>query len=172
MSHRALVAVARDDGTFDVYVTPDGAADRTLEGLVDAEAGLPPAFVEGPPTGSAQSVTDLLATHLDPVVHEALVVVGPDGRVTPHAVLPVAVATADGLSRSEPTGMVLSLVGRDGSVLRPGYVRGWYQGTGELLGEAVDAGLLAPEQAVEWLQVAIERLAGGNHDVTLVPPEG
>lgn len=172
MSHRALVAVAREDGTYDVYLATHGATDGTLDDLVVADAGLPPGLVAGPPTGTASTMDDLLTAHLDPVVHEALVVAEPDGRVTPSVVLPFAVATADGLVRGTPSGAVLSLVGRGGSVLRPAYVRGWYQASGELLGEAVDAGLLPPEAALGCLRDAVERLAGGRHELTLVPPDG
>lgn len=170
MSHRALVAVARRAGEFDGYLAPSGATDEVLNRLLAPDADLPPGIREGPPRWRARSFDDLLATHLDPISHEALLVVHRDGTVIPHAVLPFVLATADGLIESERPGAVLALVGRDGSVLRPAYVRGFLHGTTGVLGEAVDAGLLAPEEAFAWLADAVRRLAGDRHDLELLPP--
>lgn len=171
MGHRALVAVAREGGGYAVYLAPDGAADRHVEPLLRPDAAVPPGLVDGPLRGRARSVDDLLESHLDPLLHEALVVVHRDGSLTPYAVLPFVLATANGLVEGNPPGAILSLTAPDGSVLRPGYVRGWLHGTTDVLGEAVDAGVLEPGEAVRWLRDAVERLGGDRHEVTVLPPE-
>lgn len=170
MGHRALVAIARRDGDFDVYLAKRGATDAILERLLEPDAGLPDGLVDGPPRGQTPSVSALLATHLDPISHEALLVVGRGGAVTPHAVVPFVLATADGLCEGARPGATVALVGEDGSVLRPAYVRGWVQGTAGVLGEAVDAGILSPAEAFGWLEDALRRLTGDRHDLAVLPP--
>jgi len=170
MSHRAFVARERHRGRFDGFLARDGATDEVLTRLLAPDARLPPDAVSGSPRVRASSLEDLLAAHLDPIEHEALLVVHRDGTATPYVVLPSVLTTADGLLEGDPTGVALSLVGRDGSTLAPAYVRGWFQGTAGVLGEAVDAGLLAPDEAFTWLRDAVGRLAGDRHDLVTIPP--
>lgn len=172
MAHRALVAVADQGGGYAVSRAPDGAADWLLEPLLCPAATVPPGFVDGPAVGRADTFEELLATHLDPLGDEALVVVDGDGRPTPYAVVPFVLATAGGLVGGDPPGAVVALVGRDADVLPPAYVRGWRHGTGEVLGEAVDAGLLAPAEAFAWLRDAVRRLGADGRRVAVLHPEG
>lgn len=171
MSHRALVAAEREDGGYDVSLAVDGAADWLVEPLLCPGARLPPGFVDGTPRGRAPSLEAVAAAHLDPLTDEALVVVHPDGSVSPYAVLPIVLATADGLVEGDPAGAAVALVGRDGSVLRPAYLRGWLHGATEALGDAVDAGCTAPEEALRRLADAVRRLAGDRHDCLVVPAD-
>ena len=169
MSNRALVAVARSDGRYDVHYSHGGGADERLQRLRRPDAGPSRDLVEGPAIARGLSFEALLADHLDPIEHEALVVVDPEGQVTPYVVLPYLLATADGLVGSAPRGAVLALVGRDGSRLHPAYVRGWFHGAAESLGEAVDADLLSPGEALGWLDDGIRRLAGDRYPLAVVP---
>lgn len=169
MSHRALVAVARDGGRYDVHYSHDGGADDRLERLRPPGVAPPPDLVEGSPLARGVSFDDLLAERLDPIEHEALLVVETDGEVVPFVVLPYVLATSAGLIDWEPSGVAVSIAGCDGSPLRPAFVRGWFQGTSEVLGEAVDAGLLSPAEAFGWLDDAVRRLAGDRHALVVVP---
>lgn len=169
MSHRALVAVARDGGRYDVHYSHDGGGDDRLERLRSPGVAPPSDLVEGSPLARRVSFDDLLADHLDPIEHEALLVVESDGEVVPFVVLPYVLATSEGLVEWEPRGVVVSIAGTDGSSLRPAFLRGWFQGTAEVLGEAVDAGLLSPAEAFDWLDRAVGRLAGDRHALAVVP---
>lgn len=160
MSHRALVAVARPDGGYDVVLARDGATDRLVSRLRQPGAELPAGFVDRPPLGRADSFDDVLAAFLDPIEHEALLVVDRDGRVTPHAVLPYVLGTAGGLIDGDPAGATLALVGGDGSTLHPAYARGWTHGTAGVLGEAIDGGLVTDGEALAWFDDRTRRLAG------------
>lgn len=169
MSRRALVAVARGDGRYDVHYSHDGGADERLEPLVPVGARPPPDLLEGPPVARGVTFEALLADHLDPFEHEAIVVLRDDGEVVPHVVLPYVLATSDGLVESAHRGVALALAGPDGAPLRPAYVRGWFHGTTEVLGEAVDAGLLSATEAFAWLDDAVRRLAGDDRALAVVP---
>lgn len=169
MSHRALVAVARADGRFDVLPWRNGAEEAVLARLRAPDARLPPGVAEGRPLGRTGTFEDVLATFLDPVEHEALLVAEPDGRVTPYAVLAYVLATGDGLVEGDPAGAVLALVGDDGSTLHPAYVRGWTHGTAGVLGEAVDGDLLTAAEALAWLGDRARRLAGDQYAFAPVP---
>ena len=169
MSHRALVAVEGTDGRYDVHYSHGGGADERLARLGRPDAAAPVELVEGPPIARGLTFEAVLADHLDPIVHEALVVVAPDGEATAYVVLPYLLATSDGLVESAPRGAALALVGRDGSRLHPAYVRGWSHGAAEVLGEAVDAGLLSPAEALGWLDDGVRRLAGDRYALAVVP---
>ena len=169
MSHRALVAVVREDGRYDVHYSHDGGADDRLERLRSPGAEPPPDLRTRPPLARGLTFEGLLADHLDPIEHEALLVVESDGSVDPFVVLPYVLATSEGLIEWEPRGVALALAGRDGSTLHPAFVRGWFQGTAGVLGEAVDSGLLAPDEAFEWLDGGVRRLAGDRHSLAVVP---
>lgn len=163
MSHRALVAVSRPDGGYDVSVARDGADDDLLTRLLDPGAIFPAGLLEGPRVALADTIEDVLADHLHPLHHEALLVVEPDGTATPHAVVPYVLGTGDGLVCGDPSGAVVSLAGRDGTHLLPAYVRGWHHGTTAVLGEAVDRGLVETEGAIAWLDERTRLLAGDQH---------
>ena len=169
MSHRALVAVERGDGRYDVHYSRGGGADERLERLGRPDAGRARELLDGPPIERGLPFEAMLADLLDPIVHEALVVVAPDGEATPYVVVPYLLATSDGLVESAPRGAALALVGRDGSRLHPAYVRGWSHGAAEVLGEAVDADLLSPAEALGWLDDGVRRLAGDRYALAVVP---
>ena len=168
MSHRALIAVAGGDGRYDLYYSHDGGGDDRLAGFL-ARDRPPPNIGDGPPIARGLSLEGVTADHLDPIEHEALLVVDPDGEVEPFVVLPYVLATSEGLLEWEPGGVALSLVGRDGGTFHPAFVRGWFQGTAGVLGEAIDAAVLAPEEAFGWLDDGIRRLAGDSHPSLVVP---
>ena len=169
MSHRALVAVARGDDVYDVHYSHDGGGDDRLDRLRTRGLDPPADLVRGSSVARGISFESLLADHLDPIEHEALVVVEPDDEVDPFVVLPYVLATSDGLVEWEPRGVAVALVARDGNSLHPAFLRGWHQGTAGLLGEAIEAGLLAREEAFGWLDRGVRRLAGDRHTLAHVP---
>lgn len=168
MSHRALVAHARGDGQYDVYYAHDGGADDRLARLRCPDARSPPSLLDGPLLARGRSFEAVLADHLDPVEHEALLVVEGSG-VEPFVVLPYVLATAAGLLEGEPRGVAISLAADDGCALHPAFVRGWFQGTAGTIGEAVDAGVLSTAEAFEWLDAAVRRFAGDRHRSAVLP---
>ena len=168
MSHRALVAVAGDDGRYDVYYSHDGGSDDRLAWFL-ARDRPPPDTGDGPPIARRRTLEEVAADHIDPVEHEALLVVDREGEVVPFVVLPFVLATSAGLHEWEQGGVALSLVGRDGETLHPSFVRGWFQGAAEVLGEAIDAAVLTPDEALEWLDGGVRRLAGDRHPLLPVP---
>ena len=169
MSHRALVAVERGDGNWEAFRARDAGADERLERLGWSDGEPPAGLTGGAPVAVAPSLEALLAEHLDPLVHEALVLVEADGGAEPYVVLPSLLATAEGLLEFEPRGVALGLVGPGGQTLSPAYVRGWFHGATDVLGEAVDADLLSPEEAIGWVEGGIRRLAGDQHPLLVVP---
>lgn len=169
MSHRALVAVARADGRYDVHYSHHGGTDDRLARLRYPGVDPPADLVGGDPRARGLTIDDVLDDHLDPIEHEALVVVERDGEVVPFVVLPYVLATADGLVEWEPRGVAVALVAGDGNALHPAFLRGWLQGTAGVLGEAVDAGLLTREEAFGWLDHGVRRLAGDRHALAVVP---
>ena len=181
MSHRGLVAIRRHDGRYDCYDVPDGrvvgvGAGRERERIGERSSGRHGPRRSPIDTGNldpvARRVTLRAAVDrfLDPVLHESLVVVEPDGGARPYVVLPYLLATAEGLHTEEPSGAAIALEGVDGAWLSPDYLRGWHHGVTETLGEAIDRGLLAPPAALDWLEAAVHQLAGDRHEVIGVPP--
>lgn len=183
MSHRSLVAFHRRDGRYDCYDLPDGwgaageGRPSTGDGAgeVAGSGWFGGSSAGGPdvaPTARGVSFRSVLDRLLDPLLHESLVVVGQDGQVCSYLVLPYLIATAEGLHTDAPAGAAVSLVGTDGASISPDYVRGWHHGVTETLGEAIDRSLLSTAEAIEWLEDAVRRLAGGRHEVLDVPPSG
>lgn len=164
MSHRALVAVATGPDRYRLSLDPDGGDDAALRRLIAPGANGPVDSAGRSMLARGLPFEAILADHLDPVEHEALVVRGPDGRVTPHRVLPFVLATADGVLWGDPAGATVALRSGDGVSLDPAYVRGWHHGTTETLAEGVDVGLVRPAAAVEWLEDAVRRLAGDRFE--------
>lgn len=169
MSHRALVALARGDGRYDAYVAHDAGTNERLARLRLPDADLPPTLLDRPPLARGLTFDALLTDHLEPIEHEALLVVERDGAVVPFVVLPYVLGTAAGLIEWEHRGVVLSLASRDGGTIHPAFVRGWFQGTTEVLGQALDAGRLTRREAFAWLDDALGRLAGERHRLAVVP---
>lgn len=172
MSHRALVAVATGPDRHILSVDPNGGDDATLRRLTVPGAHVSPGSTGRSIVARGLSFEAILTKHLDPVEHEALVVLGSDGLVTPHRVLPFVLATAHGIFEGDPAGATVALRGGDGATLDPAYVRGWLHGMTASLAEAVDVGLIRPQIAFEWLDDAVRRLAGGRFECHVLSTTG
>lgn len=168
MSDRALVAVDIGAGRYAISVDPGGGSDTALRRLLRPGTSVS----AGPVLARSHSFDAILTTHLDPHQHAALVVVEADGRTTPHRVVPFVLATVDGLIEGDPAAVTVALRGRDGATVDPAYLRGWLQGTTDVLAEAVDARLLPLAQAFEWLDDAVRRLAGDRFECHRLPSRG
>lgn len=121
MGHRALVAVARPDGTFDVHRSQFGGADLSLARALDPADPAADSRVDGDPLASAVGRERLQEAVLAPAVHELLVVV--DDEVTAFRVLALA-PFADG-------GALVPVDPAD--PLDDAAVRGWRDGAGDAL---------------------------------------
>lgn len=99
MGHRALVARERADGRYDVHRSQWAGADLSLARTLTSE-GWPPTGPTLVPVATAVPWTDLLADHLDPLVHEALFVAPRDGPV--RAYRPVWL----GADHADPDGLL------------------------------------------------------------------
>lgn len=102
MGHRALVARERADGRFDGYRSQWAGADLSLARTL-AWKGWPPPGPALVPAATAADWQDLLAAHLDPLVHEALFVVPHDGPV--RAYRPVWL----GADHADPDGLLVGV---------------------------------------------------------------
>jgi hypothetical protein len=148
MAERSLLAVERNAGRYDLYggYGPDKrllATDRTME--------------------------ELLAEHVDFLAHERVRVCGREGTRT-YRVFGFSLPTSRGMIEGD------GQVGRGALVsvsyrLDPeddGYVRGWFAGLRETLGESVDRGTLTSRDAFDRLEGALRRF-GADREVLFDP---
>ncbi|MFB6229021.1 MAG: DUF6735 family protein [Halobacteriales archaeon] len=151
MTDRSLLAVERDPGRYDLY------------GGRQCEARL---------LAADHSMETLLADHVDFLAHETLRRCDRDGTET-YRVLRFSLPTGRGVvggSEWIGRGVLLSVRYR----LDPeddGYVRGWFEGVRETLGELLDAGAITLREAFDLLENAIRRF-GVDRDLLFDPVRG
>jgi len=173
MGHRALVAYERPDGRYDVHYSHWGA-DLDLGRRITPETPFGRRSGDGPvvepdPRASGLALVALIADHLDFLHHEALYLVGTDSEVTEYRVLQFLVATADGVLSGDET------VGRGALVeVSPfdpgsGYVRGWFDGVRDAVGEMIDTGSMDERDAFGYLEDRLRRFAGLDREVMIDP---
>jgi hypothetical protein len=148
VTDRSLLAVERDPDRYDLYGGKQCeerllAADRTMEAL--------------------------LADHVDFLAHETFRRCGRDGTET-YRILRFSLPTGRGVVGGETwigRGVLLSVRYR----LDPeddGYVRGWFEGVRETLGELLDAGAITLPEAFDHLADAVSRF-GADRDLLFDP---
>jgi hypothetical protein len=148
MVDRCLLAVERDAGRYDLY-GGRGPEERLL--------------------AADQTMEELLAEHVDYLAHERLRRCGSEGTGT-YRVLRFSLPTSRGVIEGN------GQVGRGALVsvsyrLDPeddGYVRGWFEGVRETLGESVDVGALTSRDAFDRLEGAVRRF-GADREVLFDP---
>lgn len=145
VTERALLAVERDPGQYDLYAGRGYdlyAGRRCEERLLAAN----------------RSIETLLAHHVDFLAHETLRRCDRDGGET-YRVLRFSLPTGRGVVGGEEwIGRgVLFPVRYDLDPEDDGYVRGWYEGVRETLGEFIDAGTITNPEAFERLENAVKR---------------
>ena len=151
MTERSLLAVERDPGRYDLY------------GGRQCEARL---------LATDRTVGELLANHVDFLAHETLRRCDHDGTET-YRVLRFSLPTSRGVVGGEEwvgRGVLVSVRYR----LDPeddGYVRGWFEGVRETLGELLDAGAITLEEAFERLEDAVRRF-GTDRELLFDPEYG
>lgn len=85
MGHRALIAQERADGRHAVHYSQWGGTDLSLAHEL-ANGRWPPRGVSPEPRATGVAWTDLLASHLDALLHEALYVLETNGEVRAYRV--------------------------------------------------------------------------------------
>jgi len=148
---RSLLAVERDPGRYDLY---GGRACE--ERLLAAD----------------RPMAELLADHVDFLAHETLRRRDRDGTET-FRVLRFSLPTGRGIAGGAEwvgRGVLVSIRYR----LDPeddGYVRGWFEGVRETLGELFDAGALTLREAFDRLSEAVRRF-GADRELLFDPARG
>lgn len=145
---RPLFAVERDPGRYDLY-----GGRQCEERLLAA----------------GKAMETLLAEHVDFLAHETLRRCDRDGTQT-YRVLRFSLPTGRGVVPGEEwIGRgVLVTVRYDRDPEDDGYVRGWYEGVRETLGELLDAGTITFRNAFERLDGAVRRF-GADRDLLFDP---
>jgi hypothetical protein len=148
VTDRALLAAERDPGQYDLY-GGRGYEERLL--------------------AANRSIETLLANHVDFLAHETLRRCDRDGAET-YRILRFSLPTGRGVVGGEEwigRGVLLS-VRYDLDPEDDGYVRGWYEGVRETLGELLDAGAITLGVAFDRLANAIRRF-GADRDLLFDP---
>jgi hypothetical protein len=148
VTERALFAVERDPGQYDLH-GGRGCKARLLAANCSIEA--------------------ILADHVDFLAHETLRRCDHDGIET-YRILRFSIPTGRGVADGgEWIGRgVLLPVRYDLDPEDDGYVRGWYEGVRETIGELVDAGAITLEEGFGLLVDAVRRF-GVDRDILFDP---
>lgn len=157
MGHRALVAVERADGRYDLYYSQWGAHGWRLAAILARPGGADPT-TGGAPVGPAPLATGctfdaLLGDHLDFQAYEALFLVARSGAVRPHLVCWFGLP---GVDRLRPGDGGLIAVDADAPATDGEYLRGWFAGTKETVLDAVDRGAFTPAGARAYLAARVD----------------
>jgi hypothetical protein len=145
---RTLLAIERDPGSYDLY-----GGRQCEERLIAAD----------------RSMDALIAEHVDFLAHETLRRCRHDGTET-YRILRFSLPTGRGVVGGEKwvgRGVLASVrYGLDPE--DDGYLRGWYEGVRETLGELLDAGTLTLREAFDRLENAVYRF-GVDRDLLFDP---
>ncbi len=177
-----MVAVARPDGRYDCYHSQWGGKhlDRLVARARNGE--VPPDFVDSEPVRTAVPV-DRVFARIDSRGYEALVAVAVDGAVEAYLVCRPGIETGrrtgpDAATAGPPTDAAASFV-RGAAVLVPwtdaataARIRRFSRTAKEVLGDAVDAGLLSPQLATAYLLVRLTRHPDVRDELVWFPPGG
>lgn len=150
MGHRALVAVERSNGRYDLHRSRWGADQLRLLRRLDPDAPLERDLVDPEPLCSGATAATTLDL-LDPVEYEALFAVDRAG-VTAYQVIALspALATVPDDRRASPSALVP--VDDAATAAR---LRRFCRATKAVLGDAVDAGLLTEGMAIGYLRARL-----------------
>lgn len=156
MGHRALLAYERDDENYDLHRSHWGGASFALAKAIseaDPFATATETAVDSEPIDTNLEIAEILSDHLDFLHHEAFYRVTADYEATPFHVCWLGLeADCETVERSETVGngVVVAAEPPDD------YFRGWFRGTKSAVGEVVDRGLFAPDDARDYLAVRLK----------------
>ncbi|MFC7006679.1 DUF6735 family protein [Halalkalicoccus salilacus] len=136
MAHRTLLARRRENGTYDVFRLRDRSDRSDPDG----------------PVATALSF-DAVFDHVAFETHESVVIEA--GTWTTYLVVPFSIPTAD--YRRPIDGACIAL--RPEAGLSEAYVRGWVHAMKEVLGDAIDRGLLTEREAIVYLEDRVQAFA-------------
>lgn len=149
MGHRALVAVERDDGRYDLYHTQWGADDSSLQRVLDAGSGAVGYLLDAlggvDRLDGALTVADVL-DRVDPLTHEALLVLADQPTVYLVVAVRVETATTDA-GWTVPEAVLVPVA----DVATADRIRRFARTVDGVLGDAVDAGLVSQALARGYL---------------------
>lgn len=160
VGHRALIARERPDGTHDVHYSQWGGADLSLAN--ELSSGTWPARgVATEPLATGVAWTDLVETHLDPLLHEALYVVEASGDVRAYR------SRWLGVDGEGPDGLLVGVRWTDScDDVR---VRAWLQGARAVAGRAIGGSDVADPASAATLVERCLREWAADREVIRVP---
>jgi hypothetical protein len=154
----------------------DSQIQRVYESLQHAENPERPNFDQQPttdptvelePRAVAITLDEAITEHLDYQMHEALYVVSTAFEVTAYRTFWLGFSSdAECVARSPSVGhgVLCTVRWHDGRPVGDGYLRGWFDGTKQLLGDRIDRELATESQAVTALTDALLAEADDNAD--------
>lgn len=154
VGHRALVAVERADGHYDLYHAQWGADDSRLGTILAADDGCSVGYLLDAlggvgPVASGVGVGGTLDS-LDPLTYEALLVLADEPTV--YLVVAVRVETAGtATDRTAPEAVLVPIA----DVATAAGIRRYVRTVASVLGDAVDAGLVSPALARGYLRARL-----------------
>lgn len=147
--------------TYEHLQHADGA---DLPSPEDETEDVPETDVEVEPRAVGISLDEVITEHLDYHMHEAFYVVSPEFDVTAYRTFWLGFSSdADSVTQSPSVGhgALLTVRWYDGKPVSDGYLRGWFDGMKQLLGDRIDRELFTESQAVTFL---LEQLLAQAHD--------
>jgi hypothetical protein len=150
---------------YDHLQHADGAELPSVEAEnEDVDVDVPETDVEVEPRAVAISLDEAITEHLDYHMHEAFYVVSQEFDVTAYRTFWLGFSSdAESLTSSPSVGhgALLTVRWYDGRPVNDGYLRGWFDGMKQILGDRIDRELFTESQAVTFL---LEQLLAQAHD--------
>ena len=128
------------------------------------DVDVPETDVEVEPRAVGITLDEAITEHLDYHMHEAFYVVSPEFEVTAYRTFWLGFSSdADSVTQSPSVGhgALLTIRWYEGEPVTDGYLRGWYDGMKQMLGDRIDRELFTESQAVTFL---LEQLLAQAHD--------
>jgi len=144
MGHRALVGYRRPDVGYDVHYSHWGGEGLALVSALGHDDPFADGAVEPDPLAEGVELGELLSTHLDPRIHEALYLVSPAFRVAAYRSLWLGW----GDDREPPRGAIVAA--EPGPADRE--LRAWFRGVKTTLTDVVELGALDRRTATAYLE--------------------
>lgn len=174
VGHRALVALERTDGRYDLYHSQWGAADWKLapatwwHGSAGSAADGPSAraLAESDPRATDCPFDEIVAEHLDFQQYEVLFGVGRSRTVRPYLVCWFGFPTT---VRRDPTHGALVAIDPASPETDGEYHRGLFEGTKAIVATLVERETVTPAQGQALLRDRVEAWSGGWRDVHFGP---
>lgn len=153
-----------DDSPQRAYEVLQRTSDAELSDDVAEDANAVETDVEVEPRVVGITLDGAITEHLDYHMHEAFYVVSPEFEVTAYRTFWLGFSSdADSVSQSPSVGhgALLTVRWYEGEPVTDGYLRGWFDGMKQMVGDRIDRELFTESQAVTFL---LEQLLAQAHD--------